>query len=259
MLWGQWASRSALAWWSSATGRPKTARLPPTSLRADQPGVAVQGGVLDPLGHGRAAELLETADRLGRGRLQQQGRDQAVEPRRPGRVQGRAGGGGRLPDHHPVGGGDHVGHIGPVDGQAGGQLDHRGPVGRLVAGQVPGHPGDLGAEVALQPLPLGRQGHGGRVGVGAGEVAVALGEGAGGGRVDQDPVGHGQELVAGGAGDRPAGQALAVLQDLLDDHVRHPGGQPLAGRRPGRPGRRCGRPGPRRPGPRRPAGGWWRG
>ena len=126
----------------------------------------------------------------------------------------------------PVGVGDHVGHIGAVDGQAGGQLGHRGPVGRLVAGQMPGHPGDLGPEVAGQPLPLAGKGHGGRVGVVAGEPAVALGEGPGGRPVDQHPVGDGQELVPGGAGDRPGGQALAVLEDLLDDHERHLGGQP---------------------------------
>ena len=60
--WRAW--RAACSAWNSSTGIPNCAGVAAHLVQGDEPGVAVVGGVLDPLGHRRAAELLHPPGQL---------------------------------------------------------------------------------------------------------------------------------------------------------------------------------------------------
>ena len=198
-----------------------------------QPRPAVEGAVLDALGHHHAAGLLEAPRRPGV-RVGQH-RHQRVE--RPAQVRAvlqrqRD----RLVEVLAT-----LGQVGPVDGEAGQQLGdgvghRRVPVGgdrggagapccisgcrstsrviRLTSEcRMPSATSRLVSWIiACQSTGTPRS------------LASSASSGCLPGRVGQHPVDVGQRVVPRGAGGGPAaGQLLARLQDLLDEHVGVPG------------------------------------
>jgi len=84
-----------------------------------------------------------------------------------------------------------------------------------------GQPVEIAAHRQLHHLVLLGARDFGPVGRLAGELGVELGQELLAGRIHEEPGGAVQEVVAGGAVDRPrAAQPLARLQDLLDDDPR---------------------------------------
>ncbi len=65
MVAGQPACSAAANAWNSSGGTPEAPRVAADLVERDQPEPAVEGGVLDALGHHRAAGLLEAHDELG--------------------------------------------------------------------------------------------------------------------------------------------------------------------------------------------------
>ena len=206
-----------------------------------QPQPTVERGVLDALGHHRAAGLLEPHDELvavpAPAEVAQRQRDDEVEGavpvlREP--LPGRVGSGGhdasrlrrrRLARHD----------VGPVDRDGDEQLDQRlpqaapGVVAQLEVlladrGGDLDQPGHLRLQPVLDHEPLGLLDDDVEVGRLAGEPGVEVGQRRRGRRVEQDSADPEQRVVARGARARPvAGQPLVALQDLLDDHPRPAG------------------------------------
>ena len=170
--------------------------------------VPVEGGVLDALGHRRAAQLLEPSGQL------------VVAVVQPGTQRG-----------------DRVGQLGPpLRGQRQGVVEVLGPVGQIGAvhlerggdladrlgrvGQLrdqPRHPAALGDQQFLDDQVLAGDDVVGDGLLVAGQPLVERGEGGLGRAVDEDAVDLAHRVVAGGAGHRPVGrQVLAGFEDLLD-------------------------------------------
>ena len=242
--------------------------------------VPVEDRVLDPLGHHRARDLLQPQHELPSlgpvgvrqsvGIAQQQDVGDEVEDRLAGRPVPVLGVVDRA--HHvlPIAGAhlDRVRlHVGAVDGEAGDRLGEREVEARL--GEVAG-PAMLlrdAVETARQHVELARHGAAqdqllgaiDEVAEGGGsfpQAQVGAFDGPGAARIDEQPVEHVEELVAGRALDRPlARQGLVAGEDLLHDDVgRGLAGGALPRRRPppgraadsrdsgaGRAGRRRGR------------------
>jgi hypothetical protein len=182
-------------------------RIPTHLVQRDEPGVPVVRGVLDPLGHGRAAELLHPHRQLVvmimQPRAQQdQGAGQIGPP--PGsRTQ-------RLVEAL-----DTLGQVGPVDVEGHGHLAKR--LGRVWhVRHERGHPPPLGRQqggdhhsLALLDVLVDRA----KI---ASEPLVELGQRGLVIMVEKDPVHLPHRVVARGSGHRPAvGEPLAGLEDLL--------------------------------------------
>ncbi len=206
-------------------------------VEAEMAVVAVEQRVLDSLCHQRAAGLLEADGELPLalvGRRSSEERCEIAEDRFVLQPLG-AGGFHRVGEHGPVRlGGRRVGHVGAVDRHSGEQrrkaFAHREGavvalhrVGPEKGEREVGEAKELACEVAVDDLVLRDAGE--RGDIVAGDLAVML-------RENIEPLGvaekrghRGDEFVAGGADDRPAGQLLAGLEDLLhvDRHVDRPG------------------------------------
>ncbi len=211
-------------------GDPEAARVAADVVEREQPQVAVEGGVLDALGHDRRRRLLEAGDEVVRRRAEPL--DQPGLAQRP-QVLAR----GQVAD------------VGPVDGQGG---DRR--LQSLDLRPLPPQPVEVGRErrrgllglrlrrpfaegplVASQLRPQRRQRRLAR-------------------RVDEQRRDVVEELVADRPLDRPVAQVLAGVEDLLDPDVRGAAvAQPLQVPRRDRRARRDGRSAGRRPGPPPPA------
>ena len=174
------------------------ARVAADLVQRDEPGIAIEGGVLDPLRHGRAAELLHPPGELvvrvvqavrecgqgssdSRAPLARQS-DRRVQPVRPAR------------------------QVGPVDRERHGQFRDRGSGIGYVGGQH-GQPTYLGDEQSLDHHPLADLdvlGDGGRV---TGQALVERGQLRLGGAVDEQAAHLAHRVVPGGAGHRPRGRS----------------------------------------------------
>ncbi len=217
----------------------EAARVAADLVQRDEPAVAVEGGVLDALGHDRAAGLLEAAGELrpqslllalaaGQSLGQRQVADQ-VDDDRVGLLPSQARGvlhlvpGGRV-GRPPVGG-----DVGAVDLEGREHLDQpllQGGAGVVAVlrhegadrAQQVDEPGDLAAQHLAQHQVLGVVHDDLPVGVGRGELAVQGGERVLGRRVDEQAEDVVEHVVAGRPGAGPGvRQHLrdARLQDLL--------------------------------------------
>ena len=145
----------------------RTSRIPSHLVERDEPVVAVEGGVLDPLRHDRAGGLLEAGDEaLVPGLLEQQHAGHALAQAGPahGLAHGLAVGLG-----HPPGAGVDVG---PVDREGG----HGG--GQLVVVERAGQALDLGGEGGARLLALGLARDLGERPLLAGDLAVEVRSGS---------------------------------------------------------------------------------
>ena len=253
---------------------PRWAGSPPTSLSDGQPEPAVERGVLDALGHHRAAGLLEPHDELvavpaacrGRPSASAATRSSGAVPVLGEPLPGRVGSGGRRCVATPAAparparrrrgrpGRRRAARPAPRAGRAG--------CGRAARG-APGRPRRRARRAGATSAPQRRARRRSRlassttaleVGRLAGELGVerrSAARRAAGSTNSRRP--RQQRVVPGRARARPvAGQLLVALEDLLDDHPRAAGrlAQPPRGSRAGRPARRGGRCAARRRGPR---------
>ena len=187
-----------------------------------QPGPAVEGAVLDALGHHHAAGLLEALGRAG-GAVAEDGCDRVEGPGQVGPVVARQG--ERLVEVVAA-----LGQVGAVDREAGEQLgdgvDEDVLLGRVLQqrAELAGDPAGLGQQGGLGDGALGAVDHRRPVDGGAAQPVLERAERLLAGGVGQHPVDQGQCVVAGRAGGGPrVRQLLAGLEDLLDEDVRPTG------------------------------------
>ena len=229
---------------------PKRSGAPPTSLRERRRRVAVEGGVLDPLGGDGTRDLLESPHEVELARPAQQVADELED----GRIrEGAAALGFRHGLRHVAavllaGLRPLVADVGPVDGKA--RDDLAQPLGEAPFREVAGLAATLGEarQAAAEHVQLA--GHGrvrdeplrlvDDVGQGRGEsrdALIRLLEGARPLGVDEQAVQRVQELVARGPVHGPVvGKGLARHQHLLDHDVERNGRR----RGPPRPRERLG-------------------
>ena len=178
-------------------GDPEAARVAADVVEREQAAVAVEGGVLDALGHDRRRGLLEARDERLRG-----ARDPRGQP--------------RLLEHLDVLGRGLAGDVGAVDGQRGERLRHA-----LDARPLAREPLGLGRERRPRLLELGLVRVGGERPRVAGDLLPQRGQRRLARRVDEQRRDVVEELVADRAVDRPGAQLLAGVDDLLDPDVTH--------------------------------------
>lgn len=208
--------------------------------------VDVEAGVFDAFGAHRGGELLPAADEVA-GFGAQGGWDVEVDDSADkgiggvvgAGVAGAGGGKGGVEDRGRVGGGGGEGgggavggavgvDVGAIDGQRGGEFEqHAGQlalgdvagidVAAGEAGEAGGEAADVGAEGEVDDVSLFVEGEGFVGAVAAGEGGVGGFEGRETGGVDEDTGGGGEEVIAGGAIDRPGWQGLITFEDLFDD------------------------------------------
>ncbi len=175
-------------------------------VEREQPPVAVEGGVLDALGHDRRRRLLEAGDERVPAALAQQEHvgERRGEPRLGNRL--------AVLVLHPA---RPRLHVGPVHGQRGDGAVQPADLARRLAGE----PLQLGDERGGRLLALGLVGVGAeRAGV-AGDLLPQRGQRRLARRVDVERRDVVEELVADRALHRPVAQLLAGVEDLLDPHV----------------------------------------
>ena len=209
-------------------GPAEAAGIPAHLVEREQPSVAVERGVLHPLGHDRAADLLERDDDVG-GAVQDEPADRRnfAGSRWHGRRAARA---GRL-DHPPGRLRDRLAraHVRPVHlefREEGHQGFPDAPPGQVPGGRLrPGGRGEpFGEPVHLRgqhmrdDVAFGcRLDHAVVTGV-PGEVLVELGEGRFRAGVDEQTGDLVERVVSGRARALPCGrQLLGALEDLLGD------------------------------------------
>ena len=178
-------------------GDAEPRRVPADVVEREQARVAVEGGVLDALGHHRRGGLLEARDELRR-RV-----EQPLDPR-------LAQHGAVLVAHHPGA------EVGPVHREG---AEGLGDVGRGV-GPQPVEPLDLAGERPARLLELGLPGDGAEFPPLAGQLGVEPGQQAFRRGIDEQRADVVEELIAGRAGHGPVGaQLFAGVEDLLHPHA----------------------------------------
>ncbi len=172
------------------------ARVAADVVEGQQPRVAVEGGVLDALGHDRRRRLLEARDERGR-----RAREPLLQP--------------RLAQHREVRRLRRPADVGAVDGQRRERrLESLDP--RPVAPQAVGVGRERRARLLLLGLVRPRAERP-RV---AGELLPQRGQRRLARGIDEQRRDVVEELVADRALDRPVAQRLAGIEDLLHPHVR---------------------------------------
>ena len=204
--------------------RPDPGRISADLVGSQEPAVAVVRGVLDALRHHGSRQLLEAAGHLvpGVGHPWKHRVERGIEIG-TACTRGRDGCGQVVRTEREVGAVDAEGHR-----EFGQRRRHDGILRRRRAEQ-PGDASDLGLQDGRGDVPLTGLDVIGEVEFVAGELPVQRGQGILGRVVDEDLVDLGHRVVAGGPLDRPVGQQLTGLQDLLDQQpsVRRQGVEPV--------------------------------